>query len=242
MNIALIFAGGIGRRMHSKDRPKQFLELYNKPILVYTIEHFQNHPDIDKIVLVTVAGWESYTAKVIKQYSLSKVEKIVLGGETGQLSIYNGLCAAKALSQSSEDIVLIHDGVRPLINAQIISDNIRAVKEFGSAVTSVPAIESIVAIDENMNVNNVINREQAMIARAPQSFKLEEILACHECALKDNKNDFIDSCMLMHTYQNKSLHLVKGPIENIKITTPEDFYIMRAIVEARENKQLYIID
>ena len=144
MNIGVIFAGGVGSRMHSKDRPKQFLDIYNKPIIVHTIEHFQNSEDIDSIVVVCIEGWIDYMNQLVYQYRLNKVKKIVPGGKTGQLSIYNGLIAAQEIARDEENIVLIHDGVRPLINEELIKRNIQDVKDYGSSITSGIVKETIV--------------------------------------------------------------------------------------------------
>lgn len=116
MNIAVVFAGGVGKRMHTKDIPKQFLKLHNKPIIIHTLELFENHPEIDAIVVSCVSDWVGYLNDLVNKYNLKKVRKIVPGGKTGQESIYNGLKAAEEVGNRDKDIVLIHDGVRPLIN------------------------------------------------------------------------------------------------------------------------------
>ena len=145
MNIAVIFAGGVGSRMHSKAKPKQFLEIYNKPIIIYTLELFDKHPMIDAIVVVCIENWIPYLQNLLYKYRIEKVVQIVAGGKTGQLSIYNGLMAAKEIANNEEAIVLIHDGVRPLINEKVITDNIKSVKEFGSAITTAVVKETIPA-------------------------------------------------------------------------------------------------
>ena len=145
MNIALIFAGGFGNRMCTKSRPKQFLEYNGKPIIIYTLELFDNHPDIDGIVVVCLENWIPFLQKMLKKFEIDKVVKIVKGGSTGQESIYNGLIATEEISGNQNDtIVLIHDGVRPLITEETITDNIRTVREKGNCITSVPATESFI--------------------------------------------------------------------------------------------------
>lgn len=238
MNTALIFAGGVGSRMHSKERPKQFLEMYNKPIIIHTLEHFENHPDIDAIVVVCVEGWIDYLQNLLYKFRIEKVKKIVTGGATGQLSIYNGLVAAKEVSGEEDTVILIHDGVRPLIDSKLISDNIESVKKNGSAITTAVVKETILVVKEDSFIDYVPSRANSRIAKAPQSFWLDDILSAHEKALNEGKNDFIDSCSMMQ-YFGKGLYLVDGPEENIKITTPQDFYSMRAILEAKENAQIY---
>lgn len=242
MNIAVIFAGGVGSRMHSKERPKQFLEMYNKPIIIHTIEHFENHPMIDAIVVVCVEDWIDYCKSLLYKFRIEKVKAVVSGGATGQLSIYNGLKAAKEISGDEKSIVLIHDGVRPLINDKIITDNINSVKENGSAITTAVVKETILVVNDGTStIDYVPSRKNSRVARAPQSFWLDDILTAHEKALSEGITDCIDSCTMMQHY-GFNLFLVDGPGENIKITTPEDFYTMRAILEAKENAQIYGFD
>lgn len=238
MNIAVIFAGGVGSRMHSKDRPKQFLEMYNKPIIIHTLEFFEKHSEIDAIVVVCVEDWIPYFETLLYKFRIEKVKKVVSGGETGQLSIYNGLKAAKELSKDDKTIVLIHDGVRPLISEKLITDNIEAVKKFGNSITSGVVKETIVEIDDNSDILLVPDRAHSRVAKAPQCFYLDEILTSHNRALGEGITDFVDSCTMMQYYGYK-LHMTDGPYENIKITTPDDFYTMRAILEAKENAQIY---
>lgn len=239
MNIAVIFAGGIGSRMHSKERPKQFLEMYNKPIIIHTLENFENHSMIDSIVIVCIENWIPYLNKLLYKFRIEKVKKIVPGGKTGQLSIYNGLKAAKEISNNEKSIVLIHDGVRPLINEKLISDNIESVKKYGSAITTAPVKETILVVNEDKkSIDYIPSRANSRVAKAPQSFWLDEILTAHEKTLADGEINCIDSCTMMQKYGH-NLFLIDGPTQNIKITTPEDFYAMRAILEAKENAQIY---
>ena len=239
MNIAVIFAGGVGSRMHSKEKPKQFLEMYNKPIIIHTIEYFENHPSIDAIVVVCVEEWIPYFEKLLYKFRIEKVKKVVPGGATGQLSIYNGLKAAEKIAGSERAIVLIHDGVRPLINEKVITDNIASVEKHGSAITTAVVKETILVVNDGTStIDYVPSRKNSRVARAPQSFWLDEILAAHEKSLAEGETNCIDSCTMMQKYGH-DLFLVDGPGENIKITTPEDFYTMRAILEAKENAQIY---
>lgn len=241
MNIGVIFAGGVGSRMHSKDKPKQFLEIYNKPIIIHTIEYFQRNNRIDTIVVVCVDTWIDYFKELVERYRLDKIKKIVPGGRTGQLSIYNGLCAAREIAKDKEAIVLIHDGVRPLINDKLIDRNIEDVIKYGSSVTSSIVKETIVEIDDEGNVKLVPDRSHSRVAKAPQCFYLRDILSVHERALSRGLEDSVDSCTLMKNYGYK-LHMTDGPYENIKITTPDDFYTMRAILQAKEDAQIYGIE
>lgn len=236
-NFAIIFAGGSGVRMNTKSRPKQFLEYQGKPIIIYTLELFDNHPQIDGIIVSCIESWIPFLKKMLKKFEINKVLKIVPGGKTGQESIYNGLVAAKECSSDVNDIVLIHDGVRPLITERTISDNIAKVKEEGSCITCIPATETFVVTDDNGGLD-IPSRDHSLIARAPQSFYLRDILEAHNQAKADGRSDFIDSCTMMHYYGHK-LGRVVGPMENIKITTPSDYFIFKAMVEVHENQQIF---
>lgn len=239
MNIGVIFAGGVGSRMHSKEKPKQFLELYNKPIIIHTLEYFERHPQIDEIVVVCVEEWMNHCKDLISRYNISKAKKVVCGGKTGQLSIYNGLVAAKESASNENAIVLIHDGVRPLISEKLITDNILSVKKYGSAITTALVTETILVVNEaDASISNVPNRRDSRVAKAPQSFWLNDVLEAERKSIDSGIIDWIDTCSMMNSFGFK-LHLIDGPCENIKITTPEDFYTMRAILDARENAQIY---
>lgn len=235
-NVAVIFAGGVGRRMKSVGKPKQFLELYGKPIIIYTIELFDNHPEIDGIVVVCVKEWIDYLKKMLRKFEINKVIEIVEGGASGQESIYNGVVAARR-HYSDNATVLVHDGVRPLIVAQTITDNIQTVAQFGNCITCVPATETFVVSRDDDSLE-IPNRERCLVARAPQSFLLGELWEAHLLAQKEGKNNFIDSCSLM-THYGHTMKTIIGPMENIKITTPTDFFIFRAMVKVHENQQIF---
>lgn len=237
MNIAIIFAGGTGTRMNTKSVPKQFLELHGKPVLIYTLEHFDHHPEIDQIVLVCLESWIDYAERILKKFQITKVTKIVPGGKTGQESIWNGIAAAHAISTDEDDIVLIHDGVRPLVDADTITRCLACVKEHGNAITTTPAIETVFVNGDDGQVGKIFNRSKCAMARAPQCFYLKDIYAAHRKAQAEAKTDFIDSAMLMQHYGAK-LRMIDGPVENIKITTPTDFYLFRALLDAKENMQI----
>lgn len=235
-NVAVIFAGGTGNRMNTVSRPKQFLELRGKPIIIYTLELFDNHPEIDGIVVVCLESWIPFLQKQIKKFEINKIVEIVPGGETGQGSIFNGLVATAKLYYD-DSIVLIHDGVRPLITEQTITDNIMAAREFGNCITCVPATETFVVRQKDGSFD-IPSRNDSLIARAPQTFLLKDILGAHRLAQSEGRKDFIDSCTMMSHY-GYEMHTIIGPMENIKITTPTDFFIFRAMVEVHENQQIF---
>lgn len=240
MNIPVIFAGGSGTRMNTKSRPKQFLDLNGKPVIIYTIELFDNHIEVDGIVVVCLAAWIPYLEKMLKKFEINKVVKVVPGGASGQDSIFKGLCAAEEYAHEKGDdnaIVMIHDGVRPLITEDTITENIAKVKECGSCITCAPAIETVI-VDRHDGSLDIPKRSDCMVARAPQSFYLKDIIDVHRKSQQEGKTGFIDSCSMMSYYGYK-LGLIQGPMENIKITTPTDYFVLRAMVEVRENQQIF---
>ena len=225
--------------MNTASRPKQFLEYQGKPIIIYTLELFDNHPDIDGIVVACVESWIPFLEKMLKKFEINKVRKIVPGGETGQDSIYQGLVAAKSISKGNNDIVLIHDGVRPLITAQTISDNIAKVQEEGSCITCIPATETFVVCQPDGSLK-IPSRADSLIARAPQSFYLKDILEAHEKIRMrpEGYENMVDAATIIRTLGGKT-HLVMGNRGNLKITTPEDVYTFRAFLQYKEDKETF---
>lgn len=236
MTTALIFAGGTGRRMNSRSKPKQFLEMHGKPIIIYTLEHFEYHEEIDGIVVVCIQEWIEELKALLKRFGITKVKKIVPGGETGHDSIYYGLCAMKDFSQE-DDVVLIHDGVRPLITSQLITENINAVKRYGNAITAETSRESVVRSIDGEYICDVPPREQMYVAKAPQSFYFEKIMGLYEKARQSGTKS-IDSAHLCSLY-DVPMHIVISTKNNIKITEPVDYYIYRALYEAMEGQQIF---
>lgn len=229
-NIALIFAGGVGKRMHNPSHtPKQFLKINHIPILVHTLQNFQNSPLIDEIVVVMLTNYIDYTRELLDKYQLAKVTTVTPGGETGQASIYRGLKAIEAAHPDSNPIVFIHDGVRPIIEPDLIARNLKSVQQHGSAISAIPAYETEAIVNQTQ-ITQLIDRSKAWIARAPQSFYFRDILAAHEAALKNHDFTLIDSCSIMQKYHPTPLHIVQTIPENIKITTPIDYHIARALI------------
>lgn len=238
-NIAIIFAGGVGRRLaqDANATPKQFLKIYNKPIIIHTLELFQNHAEIDKIYIAIHPDYFDYMQELVKRYYITKTAGIVLGGKTGQESIYNALCLAKK-ENSAESIVLIHDGVRPNITEQVISDNIACAIKNGNAITCTSCFETILISKNGLNPEHVPYRKNTYSAQAPQTFKLGDIINAHEEIRKTNKNydDIVDSCTLLKTL-GLPTYMVEGNQGNIKITTIEDLYILRALIRFKEDME-----
>lgn len=231
MNIAIIFAGGVGKRMGQTDKPKQFMEIAGKPIIIHTLERFEENSNIDGIVISCLSGWIEYLEKLIKKFNITKVSKIVTGGETGQMSIYNGVKAAYEL-YPEDSICLIHDGVRPFVDEDLINTNIENVKKNGSSISCVPTTETFLIINENNDIKEVPKRSDSLVAKAPQSFILKNIYETHLKAQRDELYNFIDSCTLMN-YYGENLSVVMTDYDNIKITTPKDIALAEAIYKRK---------
>ncbi|MCR5254677.1 MAG: 2-C-methyl-D-erythritol 4-phosphate cytidylyltransferase [Acetatifactor sp.] len=236
MATALIFAGGTGQRLNDRGKPKQFLEIHGKPIIIYTLEHFENHPDIDSIVVVCLKGWIRELQREIKTYDIKKVDIIVPGGNTGHDSIYFGLKAMEG-KYPDDEIVLIHDGVRPLITDELITANIKAVEEFGTAITAEMAKESVILSDNGVDIDKVPLRTHVYVSKAPQSFRYAWIKKYYEKAQADNFKA-IDSSHMLSEY-GVPMHMVQSTKNNIKITDPADYYVVKGLFEAIDNEQIF---
>ena len=195
MNIALIIAGGVGARMH-QDIPKQFINVYDKPVIIYTLEAFQNHPNIDAIEVVCLDGWHDILRAYSKQFGIDKLENIVSGGSTGQESIRNGLFDLASRHSDPDDIVLIHDAIRPMVSADIISDNIRVCRQYGNAITVIPCTAAMLKTKDGLVSDTTIPRDNLKSTQTPQTFFLQEIVEVHKEAIKRGITNSIASCTL----------------------------------------------
>lgn len=238
MNIAIIFAGGSGIRMGA-GIPKQFLEINGKPVIIHTLQLFQYHDEIDKIYISVLDDYIGYMEELIDEYRLNKVAGILPGGETAQDSIYNAL--KKAESENPEDsIVLIHDGVRPFVSYEVISDNIESVAENGNAITCTSCFETILLSHDGEAVESVPYRKDTFAAQAPQSFYLKDIIKAHDMvrARPERYENMVDACTIIRSL-GMTAHMVAGNRGNIKVTTPEDVYMFRALLQYKENEQAF---
>lgn len=237
MNRVLIFAGGVGTRLKNKNgTPKQFLQIFGKEIIVHTIEKFENNKNIDDIIVVCVKDWIDYLSNLIQKFNIKKVSKILPGGETGFDSRVIGLQELSLSPTFESDIVLVHDGVRPIIDDKLIDENIECCKKNGNAITVAQAAETIIYKSESGD--KIINRANCLLARAPQTFFAKEIFELYQRALKDNQREIIDSASVAHFYKIK-LNYVEGASENLKVTTPIDYYIVKALFDAEEAKKIF---
>lgn len=240
MNIAIITAGGTGRRMGATI-PKQFMKVNGKAIVLYTIEAFNNHPQIDGIIIVCYKPWMKRLRMMVDQAFLDKVVKIVVGGKERQQSIYNGLCAAEMWCEeqgckAKDAIVLIHDGVRPLVSQDLITRNIEDVLKYDNAITVIRPTETFI-VEEN-GKHRMFQRNDVHIVRAPQSFYLDKILKLHQLAIVDGKSDYKDCCSMLCDY-GIPFHETEGPSTNIKITYPSDMFLFRSLIELREKQTIW---
>jgi len=240
-NIAIIFAGGTGQRMRTNidTMPKQFLKINEKPIIIHTLELFEHHPEIDKIYIAIHPDYYDYMHDLVKHYYITKTAKIVNGGSTGQDSIYKALMAALA-ENNPQSIVLIHDGVRPNITPDVISRTIECAQKKGNAITCTGCFETILISDDNISPSIVPYRKNTYAAQAPQAFHLGEIVEAHNTIRQNNPNytDIVDSCTLFKTL-GKTTYMIPGNRGNIKITTIEDLYILRALIRFKEDAEAF---
>ena len=238
MNIAIIFAGGSGIRMGA-GIPKQFLEINGKPVIIHTLQLFQYHGEIDKIYLSVLEDYIEYMQELVDDYRLKKVACILPGGETAQDSIYNAL--KKAESENPPDsIVLLHDGVRPFVSYEVISNNIEGVKKNGNAITCTSCYETILLSHSGETVESVPFRKDTFAAQAPQSFYLKDIIEAHETIRKrpERYENMVDACTIIRSL-GKEAYMTPGNRGNIKVTTPEDVYMFRALLQYKENEQAF---
>lgn len=232
MIAALLTAAGVGSRMH-QEIPKQFMHVDNKPLIVYTLEKFQNHPNIDAIVLVTLPSWIDVAWAYARQYNIDKLKWIVPGGDTGQESIHNGLMKLSEEMQP-DDIVMIHDGNRCLVSTDIISNSIAVYREKGSAVAAIPCVEAVFrSQDDGVSSTISIPREQLFRTQTPHTYTLEKLLWAHDEAAKRGIKSTAASCTLMAEL-GETVYFSKGAEENLKITTMEDLEIFESLLHAQK--------
>lgn len=234
MNIVILTAAGTGTRMH-QDIPKQFIHVDNKPIIAYTMEAFEKHPSIDAIVVVTISSWKEVLYAYAKQFNISKLSLVVDGGDTGQESIYNGLKAIEKKYGKKDNTVIVHDGNRPLVSTEIISDALATYKQFGSSVAAIPCVEVVFSSDDGIVAEKSIPRERLFRTQTPHVYSVEKLLWAHEEAKKKNIPSTAASCDLMYQLGEK-VYFSRGTEENFKITTVDDLTMFKAMLKTRRDE------
>lgn len=237
MNIALLIAGGSGNRM-GQDIPKQFMHVDGCPIIIHTMRCFQKHPDIDGIAVVCLKGWDTVLQAYANQFKIDKLRWIFPGGNSGMESIHNGIYGLKDAGCGNEDLVLIHDSVRPLLGQDIISNNIATCKAYGYAITGIKCREAILESEDGFSTSVSIPRDKLIRTQTPQTFRLSNIIKVHEEAKEKGIIDSVASCTLIAEVGGREMHIVPGSEKNIKITTVEDLEILKALMHTSKEEWL----
>jgi len=237
MNIALIIAGGVGARM-GQDIPKQFLHVYDKPVIIYTLEAFQRCPEIDAIEVVCIDGWHDVLKAYARQFGIAKLENVVSGGKNGQDSIRNGLYDIASRHTDDDDIVLIHDAIRPMISREIIVDNIETCRRYGNAITVIPCNAAMLKTYDGIESEEQVPRDNLKETQTPQTFFLKEICTAHKEALDKGITASVASCT-MYIELGKKLWMCNGSEKNIKLTTTEDIEIFKSLLNSKKDTWMH---
>ncbi len=237
MNYALIIAGGSGNRM-GQDIPKQFMHVDDCPIIVHTLLAFERHPDIHGIAVVCLDGWQTVLRSYANQFSVTKLKWIFKGGDSGMESIHNGIYGLCEEGCQGEDLVLIHDAVRPLLSQDIISSNIAICQKYGYAITGIRCREAILESEDGFSTTKSIPRDKLIRTQTPQTFRLRNIIEAHEEAAVRGIENSVASCTLMAELGGREMHIVPGSEKNIKVTTVEDLEILKALMHTQKDSWL----
>lgn len=236
MNIALVIAGGSGKRM-GQDVPKQFITVFEKPILIYTLENFQRHEQIDAIAVVCIAGWEDRLRAYAAEYGIDKLKWIFHGGETGQESIRNGVMALNEIC-SEEDIVVVHDGIRPMMDPDVLTNVLETCKRHGNAVSSLPYNEQIFLTEDGLTASQYIPRDMIRRVSTPQAYRYGKLNWAYREAFARNigigPSTYTNTLM---TELGERLYFADGSEKNIKLTTQEDLEIFEALLRLDRQKR-----
>ena len=241
MNYAIVLAAGVGQRMRNGGLPKQFLKLMGKPIVIYTLEKFEECKEIGQIIVVCHGSYVEYMKSIIQMYQIDKADTVIVGGRNRQDSLKRGLDAVVESGGKKDDIVVIHDGVRPLVGMTTIHENIRVARQYGCAVTVHPVTETVVITQtEEASMPDFMKRADTYSMTAPQTFQLGKINEAYQINDGQMQGDMplLDAAMV-YAQTGGDIHLVKEQGANIKITTPEDYYFLKAMLELEENKFVF---
>ena len=225
--VALLTAAGSATRM-GQDIPKQFMTINERPVIIYTLEAFQNHPSIDAIIVVCKEGWTNVLEAYAKQFNITKLKHVVVGGATGQESIRNGLNELKK-HYDKEDVVLIHDGNRPMVSEEIITDCIGVTIEKGCAIAAIPCIEAVLETNDGVESAKSYPREKLRRTQTPHGFRLGDICDLHKRAIEAGITDSVAACT-MKVALGEKVYFSLGSEKNLKLTTVEDIDIFKALL------------
>lgn len=235
--FALLLASGKGQRTR-QDIPKQFINVYDKPIIIYTLENFQKHPEIDGIVVVCLDGWQDILRAYSRQYNITKLKEIVNGGATVQESTRNGVFAMKEFC-AEDDVVIIHDGIRPMVDPEVLSDVIATCRKYGNGVTSMPYNEQIFRKLDETCTKEYIVRDTLRRVQTPQAYKFGKLLWAYEKAFAEEIGIYGSSYVnTMMVDLGETLYFASGSDRNIKITTVEDIELFKALLAAKKTDWL----
>ena len=234
-SIGLIIAGGSGNRMH-QDIPKQFLTVNERPVIIYTLQAFESHPEIDAIAVVCIEGWEQVLWAYARQFNITKLRYVIPGGKNGQDSIRNGVYELEK-HFDPDDLVLIHDAIRPMVSAEIISDCIRVANLHGNAITVIPCAEAMIQTEDGVVSSGSYPRDKLKRTQTPQAFHIGDICELHRQALAAGITNSVASCTLM-IEMGKQIYFSAGSEKNIKLTTVEDLDIFKALLAAKRSEWL----
>lgn len=230
MNVAIIIAGGVGSRM-KMDIPKQFIHIYDKPVIIYTLEGFQRHPEIDAIEVVCLDGWEDTLRDYAQQYGITKLKWIVTGGASGQESIRNGVYNLEGKVRD-DDIAIIHDGIRPMVDASVLSDILRVCRKHGNGVTSTPYNEQIFRIQDEYSTREYIPRETLRKVATPQAYRYDLLLRSYKKAFAEKIGIYGSSYTnTMMVDLGETLYFAAGSDKNIKLTSKDDLELFKAYLK-----------
>ena len=236
-NIALIIAGGSGHRM-GQEIPKQFLTVLEKPVIIYTLENFQHFDKIDGIIVVCIDGWQHVLTSFARQFGITKLLKVVDGGNTAQESIRNGVNALYG-EYDDDTTVIIHDGIRPLVDVEVLDDVIETCHRCGNAITSMPYNEQIFLVHDEKTTNKYIPRETVRRVSTPQAYRLNRLHWAYDRAFSEgigiSGSSYVNTMM---SDLGETLYFAKGSDKNIKLTTKDDFYIFKAFIMANKDNLL----
>lgn len=237
MNVAVVIAAGSGHRM-GQDIPKQFINVYDKPVLLYTLENFQNHPQIDAIEVVTLEGWIDFVWAYARQFGITKLKWVVPGGTTGQESIRNGIYNLEG-ECGEDDIVIIHDGIRPLVDETVLTDVLAVCEKNGNAVTSMPYNEQIFLVDDEVSTTKYIPRETLRRVSTPQAYKFGNLdRRYHEAFEKEIGIYGSSYTNTMMADLGERLYFAAGSDRNIKLTTKGDLELFKAYLKSDKDSWL----